>query len=118
MLCWNNPLHIYAVLQGIADSAYAPIPRIFISIGASGQVSTPVFSPAAGLYQSSVEVSISVSNPTNAVIHYTTDGSTPDENSPVYSGPFTVTQSTLVKAIGIASYYGNSAVAQALYTIE
>lgn len=115
---WNNPLHIYAVLQGIADSAYAPQPRIFISIGASGQVSTPVFSPAPGLYERSVDVTISVSNPTNAVIHYTTDGSTPDENSPVFIDTITITETTLIRAIGIANYYGNSAVAQALYTIE
>ena len=115
---WHNPLHIYAVLQGIADSAYAPQPRIFISIGASGQVSTPVLSPMSGTYQGSVEVSMSVSNPSNATIYYTTDGSTPDENSTEYTGPITITESTLIKAVGIAPYYGNSAVAQALYTIE
>lgn len=115
---WNNPLHIYSVIQGIANSAYAPQPRIFVSIGTSGRVSTPLITPEAGSYESSVEVTIRVSNPADATIHYTTDGSDPAEDSPVYTDPFTITESCTVKAMGVAPYYGESIISRAAYTIE
>lgn len=115
---WNNPLHVYAVIQGIANSAYAPQPRLFVSIGASGCVATPHIDPPTGTYHTTQEVSITVSNPANATIHYTTDGTDPTTESPVYTGPITVSESCIVKAIGVAPYYGDSSVARAIYTIE
>ena len=116
---WNNPLHIYAVIQGIANSAYAPQPRIFISIGVSGQVSPPVISPESGSYDEPITVSIQVANPTDAQIYYTTDGSDPTpETGTLYTDPFTVSESCVVKAIGVAPYYGNSNITRATYAIE
>ncbi|MBL0103055.1 MAG: CotH kinase family protein [Bacteroidetes bacterium] len=49
----------------------------------------PVFSLAGGFYTSAQTLTLSHSDP-NAVIHYTTDGSDPDENSPIYSGPISI----------------------------
>lgn len=46
-----------------------------------------------------------------AAIHYTTDGSTdPTSSSTLYSGPFVLTSTATVKAIGILDGSGNSAV--------
>lgn len=118
MADWANPLHIYAVLRGIGDSAYAPQPRLFISLGASGQVARPAASPDPGIYSGSVEVTLSVSNPDDATIYYTTDGSDPTDQSPVYSGPITLTQSTTIKAFGRANMYGDSPMVIYTYTIE
>lgn len=115
---WNNPTHIYAVIQGIASSVYAPQPRIFISIGASGQVSTPVAIPGPDTYTGPVEVTIQVSNPQDAQIYYTLDGSVPTTESTPYTGPITISESCVLNAIGIAPYYGNSDVMRAVYTIE
>lgn len=115
---WNNPLHVYAVIQGIASSAYAPQPRLFVSIGVSGRVSTPYFSPETGTYQGSVEVEMHVSNPSDATIYYTLDGSDPTTESPVYSGPITITESCILKAMATAPYYGDSLIERAIYTIE
>lgn len=115
---WNNPLHVYAVIQGIANTAYAPQPRMFISIGTSGQVSPPAPSPAPGTYTGSVEVTLRVSIPSDAQIYYTLDGSTPTEESTLYTGPITITESCIISAIGIAPYYGNSNIMRAAYTIE
>lgn len=115
---WSNPLHIYAVIQGIANSAYAPQPRIFISIGTSGQVSPPVISPLSGTYSEPITVTMQVANPTNAQIYYTTDGSDPTTESTLYEGPFTVSESCIVRAIGVAPYYGNSNITRATYAIE
>lgn len=58
----------------------------------------PSIQPVAGFYTGSVEVSILVSNP-NDEAYYTLDGSTPSNFSTPYSGPFTVDETTVVKAI-------------------
>jgi hypothetical protein len=80
------------------------------------QVETPTFSPAAGSYESSVEVTLSCATG-GAAIYYTVDGSTPSAASTLYSAPFTRTSTTTVKAIGILAEYDDSAVASAIYTI-
>lgn len=115
---WHNPTHIYAVLNGIGDSVYAPQPRLFVSIGTSGRVATPTISPAAGTYSEPVTVSISVTNPMDATIYYTTDGSDPTTESTLYEGPFVISESCMVKAIAVADNYGDSIIARKLYTIE
>lgn len=38
----------------------------------------------------------------NAEVHYTTDGKTPTVNSPVYSGPLSVNETTSIKAVSYA----------------
>lgn len=115
---WNNPLHVYAVIQGIANSAYAPQPRIFVSIGISGRVTSPYPSLPTGTYSGPQEVSLTVSNPADAAIYYTLDGSEPTTESTLYTGPITITESCVLKAIGVAPYYGDSPVGRAAYIIE
>lgn len=55
------------------------------------------FTPPASTFQGSLQVALAVTSPT-AVIRYTTDGSLPDEDSPVYTAPLTLTASALVRA--------------------
>lgn len=74
----------------------------------------PTFDPPAGAYTSPINVSLS-STTAGATIHYTSDGSTPDESSPVYSTPINIGTSTTIKAIAIADGYLNSSVASAEY---
>ncbi|MEM1214397.1 MAG: CotH kinase family protein [Bacteroidota bacterium] len=61
----------------------------------------PSIQPAAGAYAGEVEVSILASTP-DLTIHYTTDGSTPDENDPIYTTPFTLVETAVIKAIAIS----------------
>src|SRR6202140_3243314 len=81
------------------------------------QVATPTFSPAAGSYSSAQTVTISTTSPAPTTIHYTTDGTAPTANSPVYSGPITVSSTETVKAYATKSGYFDSNVATAVYTI-
>lgn len=78
---------------------------------------SPSFSPAAGTYSGAQSVVITDSTP-GAVIHYTTNGSSPTSNSPVYSAAINVSSSETLKALAVATGYNNSAVASALYTIN
>ena len=43
----------------------------------------------------------------DAEIHYTTDGSTPDKNSPKYSGPLPITKSTTLRALAVVDGKSN-----------
>jgi glucosylceramidase len=53
-----------------------------------------------------------------AAIYYTIDGSTPSAASKAYSASITVSATTTIKAIAVASGYTNSAVASATFTIN
>ena len=81
------------------------------------QTSMPQFSPAAGSYTTTQSVTLSDST-SGAAIYYTTDGSTPTANSTKYTAPITVSASTVINAIAIASGLTNSNLASASYTIQ
>lgn len=51
------------------------------------------FSHGSGFYEDTIDLTIACDDK-KAVIHYTLDGSTPDENSPVYEGPLSLTDSS------------------------
>ncbi|ACU75494.1 coagulation factor 5/8 type domain protein [Catenulispora acidiphila DSM 44928] len=86
------------------------------STGGGGTAATPTFNPAGGSYTTAQSVTISDAT-SGASIRYTLDGSTPTASSTLYSGPISVTATTTVSAIAIASGMTNSAVASATYTI-
>lgn len=78
---------------------------------------TPVIAPAAGTVPSGQVVTITDAT-AGAVIHYTTSGAAPTSASPVYTGPFTISATTTVKAIAVAAGFNDSAVATSVYTVS
>ena len=110
-------------------------PRFFaIALPAPGTnpVAHPVFSPAAGPFFAETPVTITTAT-SNAIIRYTTDGSTPSEyNGTIYTGPVTMrgpinTNSTgtitnasgvtMLKAVAYQGGMPDSAVWTGIYTI-
>ncbi len=79
-------------------------------------VMTPVISPASGTYFNDIDVTITCATE-GATIHYTTDGSTPTNVSPIYSEAIHVSEDMTVKAIGVKDGYVDSSIATAEYTI-
>ncbi|WP_199669466.1 discoidin domain-containing protein, partial [Erysipelatoclostridium sp. AM42-17] len=71
------------------------------------QTQKPTFSVESDTYDDTQYVKIS-SETKGATIHYTTDGSTPTTNSPVYKGRIAVSESTTIKAIAVKDDYINS----------
>ena len=71
------------------------------------QTQKPIFSVESDTYDDTQYVKIS-SETKGATIHYTTDGSTPTTNSPVYKGRIAVSESTTIKAIAVKDDYINS----------
>ena len=53
-----------------------------------------------------------------AVIHYTTNGTTPTASSPVYTAPISVSATTTIKALATATGYSASLVVIGTYTIS
>jgi Chitobiase/beta-hexosaminidase C-terminal domain len=76
----------------------------------------PTFSPTPGSYASAQTVTLTDTTP-GAVIHYTTDGTTPTANSATYSAPLTVGLPTTIQAIAVANGYAKSAVARGSYVL-
>ncbi|WHY17219.1 discoidin domain-containing protein [Paenibacillus sp. G2S3] len=81
------------------------------------QVAQPEFSPASGVFTSAQNVTLTSATP-GATIKYTTDGSTPNSSSTSYSNPFSVSSTTVIKAIAIKAGMPDSNVATASFTIN
>ena len=115
-----NPIGTTIVLvQGTDSTTNAIVQKMLIvtAAGAGTAAATPTFSPAAGTYPVAQSVTISCSTP-SPTIYYTTNGTTPDTSSTVYSGPVTVSASQTLQAIATASGYVQSAVGSAAYRIQ
>lgn len=77
----------------------------------------PAFSPAAGIFDDPVQVTLATTT-AGAIIRYTTDGTEPTATSTEYSGPFTVSATTTVKAKTFGGGLPDSQTSTALYQIE
>lgn len=102
-----------AVADGMADS------EIVTAEYALGQCPKPVISTTSGetFYHKGNQVSIAY-DCEEGIVHYTTDGSEPTKESPVYEGPFTTDESMVVKAKAFSDNYFDSAVVTATLTRE
>jgi sugar lactone lactonase YvrE len=84
------------------------------------QVSTPNFSLAAGTYATDQSVTLSCAT-AGAVIHYTTDATTPSVSSPAYSAPIAVAgngTTLTVKALAVKEGMTASDAGSASYVIS
>lgn len=108
------PINIVGIPNSRTDGNYFTARNLADFQPPQGGVATPSFNPAAGIYYSPIQVSISCET-AGAVIHYTTDGSTPNSSSAVYSAPLNISATTTVKAIAYLPP-DSSAVAVATYT--
>ncbi len=79
-------------------------------------VATPTFSPVAGTYYSTQNVSISTET-SGATIRYTTNGDEPTESSAVFSSPISVSATTTIKAKAYKTEMDPSATATATYVL-
>lgn len=77
---------------------------------------TPTFSPAGGTYTEAQTVTIT-SATDDVTIYYTTDGTTPNTGSSVYSSAITVDEDKTLKAIAVKDEVSSS-VGTATYTIN
>ena len=90
---------------------------VSLEVAANMAVGSVSFSPEAGSFGPAQSVSLYSITP-GAVIHYTTNGSTPTSASATYSSPIAVAATTTIKAIAITTGVHNSPVTSSLFTIN
>jgi len=109
----SKTINAIAVKNGISSGVAS---ASYVIQHTTATVSAPSLSPVGGSYGSAQIVTLS-SATSGASIYYTTDGSTPTVSSNVYTGPFTVSSTTTVRAIAILNGV-SSTVTSATYTIN
>jgi hypothetical protein len=92
-------------MYGSVTSSPAVLNAQFIFFSVNGQ-----YTPMSATSVASAEVMIS-GGYSGGFLFYTTDGSTPTESSTLYVGPFTLTNSALVQALGVNSDFSQSTLA-------
>ena len=110
-----EPDGAYYVISNIAENKTITVEGVVKTSAEIETVAAPVIKPDGGSFRGSKKVSISCDTK-DAVIYYTTDGSTPNNNSDVYTGEFTITKSCTVKAIAAKEGMNSSDVVSAKFT--
>jgi len=120
------------VLQQYTDMSYGrmyqqdgyfyfttPTPRAANSMtGYRDRAASPVMSVEGGLYRTGDSFTVTISSPDGGRIYYTTDCSDPDENSIVYTGPITVSGTTILRAVTVKNGSLNSLPATESYLFD
>lgn len=104
----------YIGIRSKSSALYLDEIQITWSTGSGASLGKPQFDPSSASFVESQEVAITHSN-TSGSIYYTIDGTEPTTASTLYEGPFTVTETTTVKAI-VSDGTLTSSVAEATYT--
>ncbi len=102
------------------ENSDVPSEKYKIQYNTINTVAPPVFTPSGGMYGDDIQVGISCSTD-GAQIRYTTDGSEPTVDSPLYNQSIAVSghgTSMTIKALGIKSDYGNSSITEAVFVIN
>ncbi|MCX6275634.1 MAG: CotH kinase family protein [Bacteroidetes bacterium] len=96
-----------------------PTPDTTNTTGAcnTGYATIPLFSLQSGFYPNAQILTLSTNYP-GGVIHYTTNGNTPDGTSPIYSGAIVINTTTSVRAAVFALGVLSSAVVTNTYLIS
>jgi len=88
---------------------------VFGLLNGQQTTATPVLSPGSENFTGTLTVSMADLTP-GAVIHYTSDGSTPTASSAIFTGPVVVGATETLNAIAFAPGFSASPVATATYT--
>lgn len=116
-LVFDATLCRYIRMQGVDRALDYGYSLWEVGVYEAATVAAPTFSLASGTY--SGDQTINISSATKGVeIRYTTDGSTPNENSPLYVPSIKLGKTTTVKAIAYRKGMITSSVSTATYTIN
>lgn len=123
ILVYSNP---------VSDSQRKSIESYFLSkynVGSTPQLDAPIAVPSTGVYMPQQSVVLSQSQ--NAVVHFTTDGATPDQNSLFFYNnlPFFLNsvapefvpktpKTVTIKSIGKAPFFSDSPVTSTVFTMD
>ncbi|HLE62508.1 MAG TPA: GH92 family glycosyl hydrolase, partial [Pyrinomonadaceae bacterium] len=93
-----------------SGQAWAPVSRI----PAPAIVPAPVIKAAVRTFRQRLKIDIAALGE-NQTVYYTTDGNKPDPQAHRFSGPFSINNSTTIKAVAVDTHREISSVATAVY---
>ncbi len=96
---WNGSATEITFTAGAAQTRIKEIVITYTPDASAVVVDKPVIAPAEGVYGEAQEVTITAA--ADNKVYYTLDGSNPTDASTLYTAPFTVSESTTVKAIAV-----------------
>lgn len=108
------PLRVDTSIRGYATTLFNVV---LVGDAVTDQLTNPGMTPAPGTYTAVQSVTLS-HGITGTTIRYTTDGTDPDTNSTVYSGPIAVNVSLTLKAKAWRNGYDSSNVTTGVYTLK
>lgn len=107
----DNLAHVVFSFGNVSGASSLPAHDIYIDNVSLKEVVQPVaaptFSVERGTYFTAQSVAINCATD-GATIRYTTDGTDPTVNSPVYSGPIAVSANTIIKAYAVKAGMADS----------
>jgi uncharacterized protein (DUF1800 family) len=111
LIAWSNTTADARVIVDVTG--------YFSDAAVEASTTSPVaFNPPPATYPGDQVINL-VSTTPGAQIRYTTDGSTPTTTTgTLYSGPFTITSTTTLRAIAYKSGLANSSVTQGTYSVS
>ncbi|MCR5738094.1 MAG: discoidin domain-containing protein [Eubacterium sp.] len=107
----------YVKIQGVKRALAYGYSLWEVGVYEAAKVAQPTFSKASGTYSGTQNISIS-SATKGVEIRYTTDGSTPNQNSKLYVPTVKISNTTTLKAVAYRKGMIASDVATATYTID
>lgn len=118
----GNPNFFIRIFDGLVDNRFLKTESAHITVSlaaaASSQVPAPAISPTGGTFSSGQPVQVILTSAmAGAEIRYTTDGSDPTSASTLYSAPFPLTATTVVKAKAFKAGLTDSPITTATFTI-
>ena len=93
---------------------YVPAEYALSVYGVQNFLDAPAISPNGGNFVNTVNIAITDAS-SRVSIYYTLDGTTPTAGSTLYTGPFTLTTNSVVRAVAVQTGAVNSAVASASF---
>jgi hypothetical protein len=116
----STPVGTYPITVKGSSGSKAATTSFTLSVTTRSEtstVATPTISPNGATFTDSINVSLADST-LGAAIYYTTDGTDPTETSILYTAPFSLTKTALVKAKAFKSGATPSSVASAWFNQE
>ncbi len=104
---------ILSAVATIVDHVDSVIPSVPFNLV---QAAMPVFDPAQGPLTNGATISITCAT-SNAIIHYTLDGTDPGTNAPVYWNPIVFSDAITLRARAFAPYLGPSDVNSVIFPL-